>query len=86
MAYFDIALLSADNDFLNRCTACATGESIDDPKPWTIDHQWQLASTPGFGEKYAYAIATGITNPGRVESVISDGDILSAVQSLNTAP
>lgn len=86
MAYYDVSLLSSDNDFLNRCTACATGESIDDPKAWVLDHQWQLASTPSFGEKYSYAIANGIVYPGRDQSVISDPDILSAVQALNPAP
>lgn len=82
MAYFDVSLLSSDNDFLNRCTACATGENIDDPKTWVLDHEWQLASTPTFGDKYSYAIANGIVNPGRDQSVISDTEILSAVQFL----
>ncbi len=86
MAYYDIALLSADNDFLDRCTACASTEGEPDPRNWTIDHQWQLAATPGFGDKYSYALATGIENPGRQESVISDGDILSAVQAIMNAP
>jgi hypothetical protein len=86
MAYYDVSLLSADNDFLSRCTACVTVEGVEDPKAWVLDHQWQLASTPTFGEKYGYAVATGIVNPGRDPSVISDPEILSAVQFLNPAP
>jgi hypothetical protein len=86
MAYYDIALLSSDSDFLNRCTACASTESIPEPKSWVIENQWNLASTPSFGDKYAYAIASEVPNPGRDESVISDGEILSAVQSLMNPP
>ena len=86
MAYFDISLLSADNDFIMRTRACAATENIADPVQWSTDHQWQMAATPSFGDKYSYAIETGIVNPGRDPAVISDADILSAVQALNAPP
>lgn len=88
MAYYDVSLLSNDNDFRNRCTACYSAERPSDngPTGWVADHAWQLASTPSFGDKYAYAIATGVPAPGRDESVISDGDILAAVQAILNAP
>jgi hypothetical protein len=41
-----------------------------------------MAAVPGFGEKYSYAIATGVVRPGNDPAVISDGDILSAVQAI----
>jgi hypothetical protein len=82
MAYYDVSLLSADNDFLQRCSACGATEGMTDPWTWTVSHQWELAATPSFGDKYAYAIAMGIQNPGRDQSVISDAEILSAVQAL----
>jgi hypothetical protein len=85
MAYSDIALLAADNDFIQRTRACASTEGIADPVSWSNDNQWQMAGTPGFGDKYSYAIATGVDRPGYDPSVISDGDILSAVQTLNAA-
>lgn len=86
MAYYDISLLAGDVDFLNRANACATVEGIDEPLQWVSSHQWDLAATPGFGDKYGYAVNTGVQNPGRDEAVISDGDILSAVQALNATP
>lgn len=86
MAYYDIALLSADNDFILRTRSCATTEGVVDPVQWTTDHAWQMAAIPTFGDKYAYALNTGVQNPGRQESVISDGEILSAVQYLMNTP
>ena len=44
-----------------------------------------MAATPGFGDKDSYALDTNVPRPGWDESVISDADILSAVQALNTA-
>lgn len=82
MAYSDIALLSADNDFINRTRACAATENIADPVGWANDHQWQMAATPGFGDAYAYALATGVDRPGNDQAVIADTEILSAVQAI----
>jgi hypothetical protein len=82
MAYSDIALLAADNDFANRSAACASTQGISPPMEWANNHRWEMAGTPSFGDKYASAIANGIERPGNDPSVISDPDILSAVQSL----
>jgi hypothetical protein len=86
MAYSDIALLSSDNDFINRTRACATTEGEADPLGWAADHQWQMAAAPGFGDAYASAVLNGIARPGNDPSVISDGQILSAVQNLRSEP
>jgi len=85
MAYADISLLASDSDFIQRTRACAATENISDPVQWSIDNQWPMAATPGFGDKYSYALDTNVPRPGWDESVISDADILSAVQALNTA-
>lgn len=82
MAYSDIALLSSDNDFINRTIACAATEDIQSPDVWATEHRWQLAATPTFGEKYGYAVANGVARPGNDPSVISDPEILSAVQAM----
>jgi hypothetical protein len=82
MAFSDIALLSADNDFIMRTRACAATEGEADPVAWTGSHQWAMAATPGFGDKYGYAIQTGVVRPGNDPAVLSDGDILSAVQAI----
>jgi hypothetical protein len=85
MAYSDVALLSADNDFIMRTRAAVAQEGESDPVQWSMDHVWQMAGIPGFGDKYAYAVETGVVRPGNDPAVISDPDILAAVQSLRTA-
>lgn len=86
MAFSDVALLALDQDFRMRIAACATQEGIemgeDQPPVWAMNHQWEFAGVPGFGDKYAYAIATGVVRPGNDPTVITDGDILSAMQAL----
>jgi hypothetical protein len=86
MAFSDIALLSSDNDFILRTRACVSTEGERDPVTWTSENIWQMAGMPGFGDKYASALANGVARPGNDQSVISDPDILSAVQSLRSEP
>lgn len=85
MAYYDVSLLAADNDFISRTRAAVAVEGVADPVSWTNEHMWQMAGAPGFGDKYSYAIATGVENPGRNESVIPDADILAAVQAIGVS-
>lgn len=85
MAYSDQALLSQDNDFIFRVSACAAVEvdltPPDQPQQWAVENVWFIAAAPGFADAYAYAIATGVSRPGNDPSVITDGQILSAVQA-----
>lgn len=87
MAYSDVALLANDGDFINRVAACATVEMFPGGNgyDWAFAHNWVMASTPTFGDKYASALAGGVNRPGNDPSVISDGDILSAVQAVMAA-
>jgi hypothetical protein len=82
MAYSDVALLSMDNDFIMRTRSCYAIETTSDPISWSTAHAWPMAATPTFGDKYASALANGIVRPGNDPSVISDPDILAAVQHL----
>jgi hypothetical protein len=85
MAYFDQATLSRDGDFMLRLAACAAVEiTLGDAQPldWAAEHQWQVAASPGFADAYASAVANGVERPGQDPSVISDAQILSAVQTL----
>lgn len=83
MAYFDVFSLTVDNDFFNRVSASYVIESgAPNPNPWIADHIWQVSASPGFGDKYASALANGIARPGKDQSVISDLEILSAVQAV----
>ena len=82
MAYSDIAALNSDNDFILRTRACASTEGESDPVGWTEDHIWQMASAPGFGDAYAYAVASENPRPGNDPAVITDAMILGQVQVL----
>lgn len=87
MAYFDISRLRQDTEFLDRVAACYSvetplGEASEDPIVWATQHAWDVASAPGFGDAYGYAIAAGNEHPGSDPSVIDDAQILAAVQVL----
>lgn len=86
MPYSDIALLAADEDFKQRVNAAYATEVLDDPTTrqhpngWVFENIWFIASAPGFGDAYASALAGSVERPGNDPSVISDAQILSAVQ------
>jgi hypothetical protein len=85
MAYYDVAELSGDSQFINRVAACyaiETGGSAQNPQTWAMEHNWEMAAQPGFGDAYTYARANDNPNPGADPAVITDNQILSAVQSI----
>ena len=84
MSYSAQAALSADPDFLNRIAAAAAVEvdKTHQPQQWASDHIWWIAAAPGFADAYESAIAGEVPRPGNDPSVISDAQILSAVQAL----
>ena len=84
MGYADQGDLSIDPDFRARIAACVAkepGMSVPGEHPTsTADKiQWQVSAAPGFGDKYASALAGNVPRPGRDPSVISDEEILAAV-------
>ena len=90
MAYWDVSQLAADSDFLLRVSACYSTETAGDagadyPTGWASEHIWAIAGAPGFGDAYASAVAGDVPNPGRDPAVISDEEILAAVQAVGTA-
>jgi len=88
MAYSDVAALATDQDFAVRTAAAYATETLnrddltDEPGQWQSQHAWDMAAQPGFGDAYASAVAGGIGRPGNEPSVISDGQILSAIQAM----
>ena len=88
MSYNAQAQLSADADFMNRVAACAAVEveTPDQPTAWARDNIWRIAAAPGFADKYEYALNTDVPNPGADPAVITDGDILAAVQHISAPP
>lgn len=89
MAYWDQAQLSRDPDFTQRLAAAGAVEvtaAAADPLGWAVEHQWAVAASPGFADAYASAVASGVERPGQDPAVISDAQILAAVQALFPDP
>lgn len=90
MSYTSIQDMAQNGPLRGRIAAAAAAEGIDDPDTWTADRMWKFASQPGWGDKWAYAVDNYQINSnpdfGVRTDVISDGDILTAVQALNTEP
>lgn len=85
MGYYEQSLLAQDEDFIDRVSASAAVEEPDPkmhPVDWTHANIWTIAAAPGFADAYSYALQTGVPNPGRDPAVITDEQILSAVQAL----
>ena len=88
MAYSDQAALAVNGDFITRVAACAAAEAPKTmpPQQWANANVWWIAASPGFGDAYASALAGNVADPGNDPSVISDAQILSAVQALLNEP
>lgn len=82
MSYNTIAKMAYDPDLRRRLYACAGQEDIPFPTHWVDDNIWTIVSNPEFEAAYAYALGTGVPNPGQDEGVISDAVILAHVQPL----
>ena len=84
MSYNSIADVAHSSTLRERIAACAADEGITDPHPteWADHHQWRLAASPGWGDAWAYALASDTADPGADEGVINDSMILAAVQAI----
>lgn len=55
---------------------------------WVKDYRYIWASSPGWGDKWTYALETHPDDldyePGKDSGVITDGDILATVQALSS--
>lgn len=82
MSYSTQAKMARDQQLLDRVTACAATQNIQEPTTWAYSKQWALSAEPGWDDAYAYALQNDNRSPGEDPAVISDGMILSAVQSM----
>ena len=82
MAYIDVAQMQSDGDLAARGTACLASEGEPNPSGVWFELSWQIVAAPGWGDKWASAVAGGVERPGRDQSVISDGDLLAQVQAV----
>lgn len=86
MSYFTQADLADDGDIRRRVTACAALEGVPAPEAFAYNHRWELSAQPDWDSAYESAVANSVERPGRDPAVISDTQILSAVQSINAPP
>jgi hypothetical protein len=82
-SYADIAAAAQSASLNQRETACAAQQGAPgDPYQWVVAHRYQLASQPGWGAAWASAVAADNPDPGADPAVITDAQILSAVQAI----
>lgn len=86
MAYKDIIEMANSSSLIARVVACAAGEGIENPSQWVSQRTWKIASSPGWANQWSYAVDTATVNvnpdTGARSDVISDANILSAVQAI----
>lgn len=89
MSYTSVVEMANSSSLIGRLTAAAAAEGKTSPEQWTRTNLWKLVSSPNWADQWQYAAdtATVNTNPdlGIRNDVISDGNILSAVQALIAA-
>lgn len=69
----------------NRVAQAASEQGItEDPDSWTYNFRRKWAAAPGWADAWSsYHVGNpGSADPGAVESVITDGMILSQIQSM----
>lgn len=83
MSYASINTCANDAAFQGRLTAaCAQEDRPPDPSTAMYAMRWDVATKSDIEAAYASALAAGHPDPGGDESVITDQQILSAVQSI----
>jgi hypothetical protein len=86
MTYGTIADMADSTSLARREYAAVAKEGIDPPEAWVFQHRWKLASSPGWDAAWDSALAGHPDDPdydpGDDNGVITDGMILSAIQSL----
>lgn len=83
MSYLDITRMTESAGLAGRITACAASEGITYPEMWRQTATWAVCSQPGWDEAWASAAAAGIDgDPGERGDVITDAQILAAVQAV----
>lgn len=81
MSYSSIFANANDQAFLGRLTAAAAQEGRTDPPSAAYALRWPVCSSSDIEAAYASALAAGNPDPGGDPAVITDQQILSAVQA-----
>jgi hypothetical protein len=94
-SYLAISQIAKDEYMQDRVKAAVTqqwhlgnidlgisGNNAYNVSLWVEANCYLWASSPSWGEKWAYALAANNQEPGKDEAVITDADILATVQAL----
>lgn len=85
MSYLMQSNISENSAMRSRVAQAIATEApeIEDPDLWTYEKRRRWAAAPGWDGAWEYAMASDPNaDPGSNESVITDGMILSQVQSM----
>lgn len=86
MSYLTVTRMVASGVLTQRCVACAAQELPvgEDPVSWVGMHTWVICAQPGWAQAWESAdAAAGVwQDHGANEGVITDGMVLSAIQTL----
>jgi hypothetical protein len=82
-SFLSIADAADSFSLQRRVAACAAQQNAPgDPTQWALTNKLDWAAAPGWGAAWDSAIASGVEDPGADPAVITDGQILSQVQSM----
>jgi hypothetical protein len=87
MSYYAQHQMAYDGALVGRVTAAVAGEhqagnTTQDPEQWTSQNRHFWAASPGWADAWDSAVAAENPDPGADPAVITDAQILSAVQAL----
>ncbi len=84
MSYNHIADAAQDSDLRRRVAACFAQETDgpDQPEALAGLHMWRIVANGPIADAYSYAVATNVPNPGKDEAVVTDANILDAVEAI----
>lgn len=86
--YLTIATIAKDHSMIERVSACAAQQGVETgsfPQGWANENAYIWASSPTWAEKWDYAVANNILDPGSDPAVITDQDILAQVQAMTAS-
>lgn len=88
MSYSSIVEMSQSASLQMRIVAAAAAEGTANPYEWVSSRMWEFATQPSWDDSWDYAkgVYTPQFNPdmGARPDVISDANILAAVQAIAT--
>lgn len=81
MSYSTHAAIATNGSIRLRVSACAAQEGQDPPKQWADSHIWTLVAADWIAAWESAEVSEPGGDHGAVDSIVTDGMILSAVQA-----